>query len=97
MARSAWMAGKALAAAAMAQPKGNAAAFASALANVDVDGSKGVTLSFRAWDGQLRQPVLLSDGQGVIGLAPIEGILHPSNVLDTLGADAPEKLCKVTR
>ena len=59
-----------------------------------LDGFKGVRLSFRAWDRQLRQPLLLTDGQGVIGLAPAEGILHPTNVLDTLGADAPEGLCK---
>ena len=51
-------------------------------------------MSFRAWDGQLRQPLLLTDGQGVIALAPAEGVLHPKNNLDTLGADAPEKLCK---
>ena len=38
--------------------------------------------------------MLLTDGQGVIAQAPVEGVLHPSNVLDTLGADAPEKLCK---
>ena len=25
------------------------------------------------------------------------GVLHPKNSLDTLGADAPEKLCKVAR
>ena len=49
------------------------------------------------WNGQLRQPMLLTDGQGVISQAPIEGLLHPSNVLDTLGADAPEKRCKTTR
>ncbi|MBK7616662.1 MAG: branched-chain amino acid ABC transporter substrate-binding protein [Burkholderiales bacterium] len=91
---SAWMAGKALAAAAMAQPKGNAAAFATALATVDVDGSKGVTMGFRPWDGQLRQRMLLTDGQGVVAMAPADGILHPRNTLDTLGADAPEKLCK---
>lgn len=91
---SAWMAGKALAAAALAQPKGNAAAFAAALANVDVDGSKGVTMGFRPWDGQLRQRLLLTDGQGVVATAPADGILHPKNTLDTLGADAPEKLCK---
>jgi hypothetical protein len=54
-------------------------------------------MSFRPWDGQLRQPLQLTDGQGVIGTAPIEGLLHPSEVLDTLGADAPEKLCKVPR
>lgn len=91
---SAWLAGKALIAAAVAAPKGPAAVFAKALAEAEVDGSKGVTMSFRAWDGQLRQPLLLSDGQSVVATAPAEGILHPKNALDVLGADAPEKLCK---
>ncbi|HEX6721053.1 MAG TPA: branched-chain amino acid ABC transporter substrate-binding protein, partial [Burkholderiaceae bacterium] len=91
---SAWMAGKALVAAAVAAPKGPAAAFAKALGSVEVDGSKGVAMSFRTWDGQLRQPLLLTDGQAVIGSAPVDGVLHPKNTLDTLGADAPEKLCK---
>lgn len=94
---SAWMAGKALVGAAVASPKGPAAAWAQALAKNPVDGSKGVAMNFRPWDGQLRQTMLLTDGQGVISQAPIEGLLHPSNVLDTLGHDAPEKLCKVTR
>ena len=92
---AAWMAGKALAAAAVAAPKGPISAFAKALAALELDGSKGVSMSFRAWDGQLRQPMMLSDGQGVIALAPADGLLHPKNNLDTLGADAPEKLCKV--
>lgn len=91
---TAWIAGKALVAAAVKAPKGPAAAFQKALAEGEVDGSKGVALSFRPWDGQLRQPLLLTDGQGVIGTAPIDGILHPKNALDTLGADQPEKLCK---
>lgn len=91
---SAWMAGKALIAAAVAAPKGPAAAFAKALAAAEIDGSKGVAMSFRPWDGQLRQPLLLSDGQSVVVTAPAEGILHPKNALDVLGADAPEKLCK---
>jgi ABC transporter substrate binding protein (PQQ-dependent alcohol dehydrogenase system) len=91
---SAWMAGKALVAAAVAAPNGPAAALQKALAEGEVDGSKGVVMSFRAWDGQLRQPVLLTDGQSVAAVAPAEGVLHPRNTLDTLGADAPEKLCK---
>jgi ABC transporter substrate binding protein (PQQ-dependent alcohol dehydrogenase system) len=91
---SAWMAGKALVAAAVAAPKGPTAAFAKALATAELDGSKGVAMSFRAWDGQLRQPLLLTDGQGVIATAPVDGVLHPKNTLDTLSADAPEKLCK---
>lgn len=90
----AWMAGKALVSAAVAAPKGPAAAFHQVLAEAELDGSKGVSLSFRAWDGQLRQPVLLSDGRSVIDLAPVEGVLHLKNALDTLGADAPEKMCK---
>jgi ABC transporter substrate binding protein (PQQ-dependent alcohol dehydrogenase system) len=59
-----------------------------------VDGFKGTALSFRTWDRQLRQPMLLTDGQAILQMAPIEGILHPTNVLDTLGADMPEKRCK---
>ena len=93
---SAWMAGKALVAAVTAAPKGPAAAWAKALADTPLDGSKGGILTFRPWDGQLRQTVLLTDGQGVIAQAPVEGLLHPTNVLDTLGADAPEKRCKTT-
>jgi ABC transporter substrate binding protein (PQQ-dependent alcohol dehydrogenase system) len=90
----AWMAGKALVAAALAAPKGPAAAFHKALADVEIDGSKGVNMAFRPWDGQLRQTMLLTDGQGVVGMAPVDGVLHAKNNLDTLGADAPEKLCK---
>ncbi|HJV72091.1 branched-chain amino acid ABC transporter substrate-binding protein [Ideonella sp.] len=91
---AAWMGGKALVSLAASLPKGPAAAWAQALPKLALDGSKGTALSFRPWDGQLRQTLLLTDGQGVVSQAPIEGLLHPSNVLDTLGADAPEKSCK---
>jgi ABC transporter substrate binding protein (PQQ-dependent alcohol dehydrogenase system) len=94
---AAWMAGKTLTAAAIASPAGPNAAWAQALAKSTIDGSKGTGLSFRAWDGQLRQPMLLTDGQGVISQAPAEGVLHSRNVLDTLGADSPEKLCPNAR
>jgi len=92
-----WMAGKAIVTAATEVPKGPAAAFAKALNELEFDGSKGTPMSFRTWDGQLRQPMLLTDGQGVVAMAPVEGVLHPKNNLDTLGVDAPEKLCKVAR
>jgi ABC transporter substrate binding protein (PQQ-dependent alcohol dehydrogenase system) len=94
---AAWMAGRALVAAAMGAPNGSLAAWLRALASAELDGSKGVAMGFRDWDGQLRQPLLLSDGQGVVAQAPAEGVLHPKNVLDTLGADAPEKLCNKAR
>lgn len=90
----AWLGGKAVAAAVVAAPKGTAAAIEQALRGLELDGSKGAAMGFRPWDGQLRQPLLLTDGQGVISTAPVDGVLHPKNVLDTLGADAGEKLCK---
>jgi ABC transporter substrate binding protein (PQQ-dependent alcohol dehydrogenase system) len=90
----AYVAGRALVGAIVAAPKGPLAAAQKALGEGELDASKGIAMSFRPWDGQLRQPLLLTDGQSVIGMAPGDGVLHPRNTLDTLGADAPEKLCK---
>lgn len=56
-------------------------------------GFKGVPLSFRPWDGQLRQPVLLSTERALVAVAPIEGFLHQKNELDTLGVDQAESHC----
>jgi len=56
-------------------------------------GFKGVPLSFRAWDGQLRQPVLLAQARALVTVAPVEGFLHPKNELDTLGYDQTESAC----
>lgn len=95
---AAYMAAKAVLQAAL---EGSAAPTASrllkSLARPDftLDGFKGVRLSFRGWDHQLRQPMLLTDGVGVIATAPVEGVMHPRNVLDTLGTDAAESACKV--
>jgi ABC transporter substrate binding protein (PQQ-dependent alcohol dehydrogenase system) len=57
-------------------------------------GFKGVPLSFRPWDHQLRQPVLLASDRSLVATAPIEGYLHPQNELDTLGFDAAESHCR---
>ena len=59
-----------------------------------LQGYKGKPLSFRPWDGQLRQPVLLAAPRSMVAVAPIEGFLHPKSELDTLGYDQPESLCK---
>jgi ABC transporter substrate binding protein (PQQ-dependent alcohol dehydrogenase system) len=90
----AYLAGRALITAVAASPKGPAAMIHKTLASQEMDASKGVAMTFRPWDGQLRQPMFLTDGQSVVATAPAEGVLHPKNNLDTLGADAPEKLCK---
>ncbi|MGZ0080004.1 ABC transporter substrate-binding protein [Methylomonas sp. YC3] len=59
-----------------------------------LQGYKGVPLSFRPWDGQLRQPVLLAAPRSLVSVAPVEGFLHPKTELDTLGHDQPETACK---
>jgi ABC transporter substrate binding protein (PQQ-dependent alcohol dehydrogenase system) len=94
---AAYMAAKALLQVALEQASGpTAAQVLKALVRPDftLDGFKGVRLSFRAWDRQLRQPLLLNDGVAVVGSAPVDGVMHPKNVLDTLGTDAAESACK---
>jgi ABC transporter substrate binding protein (PQQ-dependent alcohol dehydrogenase system) len=62
---------------------------------LNLDGSKGNPMSFRAWDYQLRQPLLLTTPNAVIERPPIEGFLHQVNDLDTLGVDQPETQCSM--
>lgn len=62
-----------------------------------LQGYKGTPLSFRAWDGQLRQPVLLAAPRSLVAVAPIEGFLHPKTELDTLGYDQPETTCPLQK
>jgi ABC transporter substrate binding protein (PQQ-dependent alcohol dehydrogenase system) len=57
-------------------------------------GYKGAPFSFRAWDGQLRQPVLLADDHSLVSISPQPGFLHQFNTLDTLGIDQPETQCR---
>jgi ABC transporter substrate binding protein (PQQ-dependent alcohol dehydrogenase system) len=54
---------------------------------------KGIGLSFRKWDLQLRQPILLAGPRALISIAPIEGFLHPKFLTDSLGFDEPETKC----
>jgi ABC transporter substrate binding protein (PQQ-dependent alcohol dehydrogenase system) len=59
-----------------------------------VSGYKGPELSFRNWDGQLRQPVLLADDVSLVSISPQPGFLHQVNELDSLGVDQPETQCR---
>jgi ABC transporter substrate binding protein (PQQ-dependent alcohol dehydrogenase system) len=59
-----------------------------------LDGFKGNRVAFRAWDRQLRQPLLLTTGNWVVERAPIDGFLHAKNNMDTLGFDEKESRCK---
>jgi len=91
-----WMAVKSFATALDEEPKANLAQLLHNLRSgkTNLDGFKGTALSFRPWDGQLRQGIFMAHGQAVAGMAPVEGVLHPKEILDTLGADEPESLCK---
>ena len=62
-----------------------------------LQGYKGNPLSFRPWDGQLRQPILLAAPRSLVAVAPIEGFLHPKTELDTLGVDQPETTCRMEK
>lgn len=54
---------------------------------------KGQAVTFRDWNGQMRQPVLLFDGRLTVSVSPQDGYLHQVSPLDTLGIDRPESSC----
>jgi ABC transporter substrate binding protein (PQQ-dependent alcohol dehydrogenase system) len=64
-------------------------------ADFGVAGFKGQKLTFRDWDGQLRQPILLAGPRTLVSVSPQEGFLHEFSELDTLGHDRPDTACKL--
>jgi ABC transporter substrate binding protein (PQQ-dependent alcohol dehydrogenase system) len=58
-----------------------------------LDGFKGRSLSYRDWDGQLRQPMAVVNARALVELAPLDGYLHAVNEMDTLGLDRTESAC----
>jgi ABC transporter substrate binding protein (PQQ-dependent alcohol dehydrogenase system) len=54
---------------------------------------KGQAVTFRSWDRQLRQPILLTTLQMVVTVSPQQGFLHQKFETDTLGVDEPETKC----
>ena len=57
------------------------------------DAYKGNPASFRPWNNQLRQPILVHTHNAVAARAPLDGFLHQRDVLDTLGIDEAESNC----
>lgn len=55
---------------------------------------KGRKLSFREFNGQLRQPVPLIHPRALVSTSPQVGFLHPTTDLDTLGIAKHELQCK---
>jgi len=60
-----------------------------------IDTYKGNPSSFRLWNNQLRQPILLHTFNAVIDRAPLNGFIHIKNNLDTLGYDEGETQCEL--
>jgi ABC transporter substrate binding protein (PQQ-dependent alcohol dehydrogenase system) len=60
----------------------------------ELAGFKGTRLTFRDWDGQLRQPVLLAEPRVLVSVSPQPGFQHQFSELDTLGTDRPETRCR---
>jgi ABC transporter substrate binding protein (PQQ-dependent alcohol dehydrogenase system) len=65
-----------------------------AASDTTLDLYKGYPGSFRPWNRQLRQPVLLHTHNAVVASAPIDGFMHQFNDLDTLGLDRLESSCQ---
>ena len=61
---------------------------------LNLDAYKGNPVSYRSWDNQLRQPVLLHTYNAVTGRAPFRGFLHPTENMDSLGFDQGETRCQ---
>lgn len=60
----------------------------------ELAGFKGRPMTYRGWNGQLRQPIAIAHPRALVAQAPLEGFLHRINELDTLGVDAPESNCE---
>ena len=60
----------------------------------EVAAFKGVKTTFRAWNGQLRQPLIVSTPKLLVSISPQPGFLHQFSELDTMGIDKPETKCK---
>lgn len=59
----------------------------------DLAAFKGQKVTFRKWDGQLRQPIVIAGPELPVSTSPQKGFLHKHQEVDTLGIDAPESKC----
>lgn len=59
----------------------------------EIGAFKGQGLTFRRWNQQMRQPILLVAPRVLVSVSPQDEFLHQRTPLDTLGFDAPESNC----
>lgn len=91
-----WMAVRSVGEAATRKKSGDVKALIEYMRSPDFElaAFKGQKLTYRAWNGQLRQPVLIATAKIHVTLSPQQGFLHQFTELDTLGVDKPETKCK---
>ncbi len=94
-----WLAARTFGEAALRRASANPAdLFAYMLSKeFEVAGFKGQGMTFRRWDHQLRQPILLSGPRALVSISPQEGFLHEKFLTDTMGFDEPETKCRMTK
>ncbi len=56
---------------------------------------KGQKLTYRKWNGQLRQPIFIVTDKLHVTVSPQKEYLHRFSELDTLGIDKPKSQCRV--
>jgi ABC transporter substrate binding protein (PQQ-dependent alcohol dehydrogenase system) len=61
----------------------------------EIGAFKGEGLTFRTWNQQMRQPILLAAPRTLVSVSPQEGFLHQRSLLDSLGFDEPESNCRL--
>ena len=91
-----WMAIRSVGEAATRRKSGDATSLIAYMASPEFElaAFKGQKLTYRTWNGQLRQPILLVTGKMHVTVSPQQGFLHQLTELDTLGVDRPETRCK---
>jgi ABC transporter substrate binding protein (PQQ-dependent alcohol dehydrogenase system) len=93
---TAWLAVRAVGEAAIRSHSADPATIAGFMTGPEfrLGGFKGQPFSFRSWDGQLRQPMLIAGPRMLVSVSPQPEFLHEGSPLDSLGPDATETRCK---
>jgi ABC transporter substrate binding protein (PQQ-dependent alcohol dehydrogenase system) len=93
---AAWAAVRAIGEAAVRSRSSDPSAIMAYLRGPDfiLSGFKGQGQSFRPWDGQMRQPILIAGPRLLVSVSPQAGYLHRGSELDTLGTDREESRCR---
>ncbi|WP_071798192.1 ABC transporter substrate-binding protein [Natronohydrobacter thiooxidans] len=55
---------------------------------------KGAAITYRDWNGQMRQPMPVATRTALVAMTPMPGFLHEVSTLDTLGRDRLETACR---